>query len=225
MASPAADPGAPTLQKRGLSSRLVGVVLAGAVLAGCMTGQRPSFESTEPLPTATGNADIDAVLERLDSVSDSVFTAEYSILTKMGNVDSTATVVQARPDRRSITINDVRFLYDDAAVATCDLTTGECEATINDARVSNVSLGHEFYGQSFARRLRVDAGRRVAEPTGYSITQAGQQALCVDVPVTGGTVSYCALAQGALARYDGADLFIEMTGFSDVVDETKFATS
>jgi len=203
---------------------LVGVVLAGVMLAGCFTGQRPSFEPTEPLPTATGNADIDAVLERLDSVSQSVFTADYNILTKMGNVTSTATVVQARPDRRSITINNVRFLYDDAAVATCDLTTAECEATINDARVSNVSLGHEFYGQSFAQRLRVDAARRVGEPSGYTITQADQQALCVDVPIQGGTVSYCALDNGALARYDGADLFIEMTSFSDVVDETKFAT-
>ena len=208
-----------------MGSALVSMGVAMVLLAGCFTGQRPSFESTEPLPTATGNADIDAVLERLDSVSDSVFTADYSILTKMGNVTSTATVVQARPDRRSITINDVRFLYDDAAVATCDLTTGECEATINDARVSNVSIGHEFYGQSFAQRLRVDASRRVAEPTGYTITQADQQALCVDVPVTGGTVSYCALESGALARYDGADLFIEMTNFSDVPDESKFATS
>ena len=110
-------------------------------------------------------------------------------------------------------------------MATCELTSGECEATINDARVSNVSLGHEFYGPSFAQRLRVDASRRVAEPRGYTITQADQQALCVDVPVTGGTVTYCALDNGALARYDGADLFIEMTESSDAVDETKFATS
>ena len=208
-----------------MAAGLVGVVLAGVVLGGCFTGQRPSFEPTEPLPTETGNADIDAVLERLDSVSSSMFTADYDILTKMGDVNSTATVVQARPDRRSITINDVRFLYDDAAVATCDLTAAECEATINDARVSNVSIGHEFYGQSFAQRLRVDASRRVGEPTGSTITQADQQALCVDVPITGGTVSYCALDNGALARYDGADLFIEMTTVSDTVDETKFATS
>src|SRR6187399_1367675 len=91
-----------TRRKRGIVTGLVGVVLAGVVLGGCFTGQRPSFEPTEPLPTATGNADIDAVLDRLDSVSDSVFTADYNILTKMGNVTSTATVVQARPDRRSI---------------------------------------------------------------------------------------------------------------------------
>ena len=118
-----------------------------------------------------------------------MFTADYTILTKLGNVTSTARVVQSAPDRRSITINNVRFIYDDASVATCDLITAECEATINDARVSDVSISHEFYGKSFAQRLRVDASRRVGDPAGYSITQAGQQALCVDVPVTGGSVT------------------------------------
>jgi hypothetical protein len=43
--------------------------------------------------------------------------------------------------------------------------------------------------------------------------------------VSGGTKVYCALDSGVLARYDGADLFIELTGISDVADETKFATS
>ena len=133
--------------------------------------------------------------------------------------------MQSAPDRRSITINNVRFIYDGASVATCDLVTAECEATINDARVSDVSVTHEFYGKSFAQRLRVDASRRVGDPAGYSITQAGQQALCVDVPVTGGSNIYCALSNGVLARYDGNDLFIEMTTYSDFPDETAFETS
>jgi hypothetical protein len=198
---------------------------AALVLAGCVTGSRPSFDDTQPARTDTGNAAIDAVLARLDAVPSAVFTADYEVLTRLGNVESTATVVQASPERRSITINDVRYIYDGASVATCNLVTAECEATINDARVSDLLLTHEFYGAAFAQRLRVDANRRVGEPTGHSITQAGLQALCVDIPVTGGTTSYCALEGGALARYDGNDLFIEMTTYTDVPDETKFATS
>ncbi len=198
--------------------------VASVALAGCFTGQRPSFDEDAPAQTATGNADIDAVLTRLDSVSAAPFTADYAILTRLGNLTSTATVVQEPPDRRSITINDVRFLYDGTSVATCNLVTAECEATINDARVSDLLLSHEFYAQSFAQRLRVDANRRVGEPKGYTITQAGEPALCVDIPVTGGTVTYCALANGALARYDGNDLLIEMTTISDVPDEAKFST-
>ena len=212
--------------RRSRSIRIALVALcASFTLAGCFTGQRPSFEETQPSVVPTGNPNIDAVLERLESVSTAVFTADYSILTKLGNVNSTARVVQSAPDRRSITINNVRFIYDGASVATCDLVTAECEATINDARVSDVSVTHEFYGKSFAQRLRVDASRRVGDPAGYSITQAGQQALCVDVPVTGGSNIYCALSNGVLARYDGNDLFIEMTTYSDFPDETAFETS
>ena len=151
---------------------------------------RPS-RSIEP----TGNPNIDAVLERLESVSTAVFTADYTSSPSSATSTRRPPSCRPAPDRRSITINNVRFIYDGARVATCDLVTAECEATINDARVSDVSISHEFYGKSFAQRLRVDASRRVGEPAGYSITQAGQQALCVDVPVTGGTVTYCALEQ------------------------------
>ena len=226
MATPSTTTTPSTTGRRVRSIRIAVVALcASLALAGCFTGQRPSFEETQPSVVPTGNPNIDAVLERLESVSTAVFTADYSILTKLGNVNSTARVVQSAPDRRSITINNVRFIYDGASVATCDLVTAECEATINDARVSDVSVTHEFYGKSFAQRLRVDASRRVGDPAGYSITQAGQQALCVDVPVTGGSNIYCALSNGVLARYDGNDLFIEMTTYSDFPDETAFETS
>ncbi len=204
---------------------MLGLAAASVTMTGCMTGSRPSFDDAQPAQTDTGNAAIDAVLARLGVVAPAVFTADYEILTRLGNIESTATVVQASPERRSITINDVRYIYDGASVATCNLATAECEATINDARVSDLLLTHEFYGSAFAQRLRVDSGRRVGEPNGYTITQAGLQALCVDVPVTGGTTTYCALETGALARYDGNDLFIEMTAFADVPDETKFTTS
>jgi len=219
-----ASPGPATKPASWVRIALV-AVCASVALAGCLTGQRPSFDEDEPSPELTGNADIDAVLELLDSVSEARFTADYTILTKLGNVTSTARVVQDDPNHRSITINNVRFLYDGASVATCNLLTGECEATINDARVSDVSVTHEFYGSSFAQRLRVDASRRVGEPVGHTITQADQQALCVDVPVSGGTNTYCALSNGVLARYDGNDLFIEMTAYGDFVDEAAFDTS
>lgn len=190
-----------------------------------MTGQRPSFDDEVSAADDTGQADIDAVLDRLDATSLATFTADYEVTTKLGGLVSPARVVQSADSRRSITINDVRFVFDGQRIATCNLASAECEASINDARVSDVQLTHDFYADSFARRLRVDADRRVGEPTGYTITQAGQQALCVDVPVTGGTKSYCALESGPLARYDGADLFIELVAISDTPDETAFETN
>ena len=115
----------------------------------------------------------------------------------------------------------------DWAVKTMDefMALGECEAIINNARTSDVAVFDRFYGADFAARLRTDATRRIGDVTGYAITQGGEQALCVDVPVNGGIKSYCALETGPLARYNGNDLFIELTAYSATPDESKFATS
>jgi len=200
-------------------------VVATLALAACATGPRPSFDADEPTQTATGDPAIDAVLERLDRVGLEQFTADYTILTRLGGQESTATVVQADNSRRSITINAVRFLDGSGTVATCNLTTAECEAVINDARVSDVQITHDFYGSSFARRLRVDAGRSLAPARGYTESIGGQPATCADVPVSGGTKVYCALDSGPLARYDGNDVVVNLVALNPTPDESKFATS
>jgi hypothetical protein len=198
--------------------------VAALALAACATGPRPSFDADEPARQATGDPAIDAVLDRLDRVGLEYFTADYTVLTRLGGRQSTATVVQAENRRRSITINEVRFLDGSGAAATCNLVTAECEAIINDARVSDVQITHDFYGSSFARRLRVDAGRSLAPALGYTETIAGQPAVCADVPVSGGTKVYCALDSGPLARYDGNDVVIEMVASNPTPDESKFAS-
>ena len=68
-------------------------------------------------------------------------------------------------------------------------------------------------------RLEVDAGRRIGPSVASSLTIAGLPATCVDVVLpsaatTTGSVRYCALDSGVLARYFGADVSIELTSFS-----------
>ena len=150
------------------------------------------------------------MLNRLECVATSTFTAEYTILTRLGDIDSSAEVVQASAGRRSITINDVRYVYDNGRTATCDLVSETCEAIINEARTSDILLTSEFYAQAMASRFRVDADRRIGDPVASEEQIGGQAALCVDVPVTGGTKTYCALESGALARFDANDLLIEL---------------
>ena len=118
----------------------------------------------------------------------------------------------------------VRFVDDGDDERTCDLTTSECETGLNDARISNTQLSHTFYGPSFARRLRVSADRRVGDPVPSSRTVAGQPAECVDVPVTGGIETFCALASGALAEFVGADVTIVLTSYSPEPDPSLFDT-
>jgi hypothetical protein len=210
---------------RSISGHLVAITVVAAALSACATGPRPSFDDEQPPQAATGDAAVDAVLQRLDAVDQQQFTADYTILTRLGGLNSTATVVQADNSRRSITVNQVRYVNGPGITATCDLTTGECEASTNDARTSDVQVSHDFYGASIARRLRVDAGRKIDNATGYQETIAGRTATCADVPVSGGIKKYCALDSGVLARYDGPDLVVELTTISDTPDESKFATS
>jgi hypothetical protein len=211
-------------RSRHVTSRSVAVLVAcAALLSSCFTGERPTVGGCA-LAETTGRVEIDSVLDRLDCVSPELFTADYTVLTRLGDFTSTAQVVQA-PGKRSITINMVRYIYEGESMITCDLSEGTCEGEINEARTSDVLLTSEFYAKAMAARLRVDADRRIGDPVASEITQGGQQALCVDIPVTGGTKRYCVLESGALALFDGSDLLIELTGFSATPDDTAFATS
>jgi len=204
---------------------IVLTALVALTLAACATGPRPNFDASDPADQATGDPAIDAVLERLDRVGVEQFSVSYTVLTRLGGLESTASVVQADNSRRSITINNVRFLDGVGTATTCDLATAECEAVINDARVSDVQITHDFYGSSFARRLRVDAGRSLSPARGYAETIGGQPAVCADVSVSGGTKVYCALDAGPLARYDGNDVLIQLVAYDEIPDEAQFATS
>ena len=196
--------------------------------AGCATGERPSFEDEEDaIPVApSGNPEIDTVLALLDSVGGSEFTAGYSISTTFSSLSSTGVVVQQPPAKRSITVtNDdrsVRFIIEGSNGVTCDLLVDECEPSINDARISDTQLSHQFYAPAFATRLRADAQRRVGDVKLYDKAVAGQQATCVDVVVTGGTKTYCALPSGLLAEFIGSDVTIELTSYAPKADASKF---
>jgi len=210
-------------------ARLLALVASAVLLAGCYTGERPSFDDEDAVPTEpTGNDEIDGVLGLLDSVGNAQFTAGYAIETKFGDLSSTGLVVQAAGQRRSVTVDNearsVRFIVDGQDERTCNLATAECEASLNDARISDTQLPHTFYGPAFAARLRADAARRIADPTAYEKSIVGQQAQCVDVAVSGGTKTYCALPSGALAEFIGADVTIELTSYSPEPDTSKFAS-
>ena len=204
------------------SRRAVSLTVFGAVtLTSCFTGQRPSFDPDQPTREATGSNEIDAVLARLDSVTGSRGTAEYEISGASGDSEH-ATVVLAGGGRTSITVGDTRYIIEAGEGITCNLATAECEASINDAHISNLQLTHDFYAPAFAQRLRVDAARRIQNPTGFTETLGGKEALCVRVPVTGGEKIYCALESGLLGRYDGPDTTIELVKFRRRPDTSQF---
>lgn len=198
---------------------LLALALAALTLSSCFTGERPSFEDEEEPDVesvSTGDADIDVVLGRLEAADRAEFTALYEIETKFGSLVSTADVVRSDDTGLSVTVDragvTTEFSVDPAGrELTCNVTTGECESSLNDARISDVAIPHSFYGPSFANRLRVSADRRIGQSAAYTEQIAGEDARCVDVTVAGGTETFCALDDGPLARFIGNDVTVELT--------------
>ena len=198
------------------------MAIAALTLSACFTGERPSFEDeNEPdvESISTGEADIDLVLDRLDDADRGVYRAEYTIETKFGSLTSTATVARTADDTLSVIVDragvTTEFTVDaEGREQTCNVVTGECESSLNDARISDVAIPHTFYGPSFASRLRVSADRRIGESSAYTESIAASDARCVDVTVAGGTEVFCALDEGPLARFVGNDVTVELTSFT-----------
>jgi hypothetical protein len=196
------------------------------VLGGCLTGQRPSL-TTEPFPprASSGDPSIDQVLAQLDAVNQGPYTAAYTVLTKFGNTTHPASVAIG-PDRRSVTVGDVRFLTSNGSSQTCILnTTQSCSKTIDPARISDTMITPDFYAADAAKRLRRTAADRIGTPVSHVDQIAGQSATCVDVPVPNGTSVYCVLANGPVARIDDGAVSINLTQYTPAVDESLFATA
>jgi hypothetical protein len=199
------------------------------LLGGCFTGERPTMSEPPPggaVGSTTGDGNVDAVLSRLEQVGQSTFTADYDIERKLGQATTKATVAQQGTERRSVTVGDVRFLQAvDQPNRTCNLAAQTCEDSIVEARTSDVGVTSTFFAATPARRLRVAATRKSGPTTASTRTISGQRATCVQVPFAGGSETYCALDDGTVALWDGADLHVEMTNFSPEIDEPQFATT
>ena len=192
------------------------------MLAGCFTGERPHLADA---PAETGDSAVDAVLERLDQSRTATFTADYDVLTRFGGLQTPATVVQAAADRRSITVGDVRFIFDGATTATCLLDTAACSDTIDAGQISDTQLAPDFYGTSAAARLRRDADARLDATTGSTEVIAGETATCVAIPLPNSAVDLLRPRQRRAGPLDAADVVIELTSYATEPDEAQFARS
>jgi hypothetical protein len=202
---------------------LLAVVLT-LVLTGCFTGERPSFQDADAFPpgSTTGDPAIDAVLAKFDAVTTGPATAKYSVLTKYGNLTSKASVALS-PGKRNIIVENTRYIQNDTGSATCTVdNTVPCSTGWDPTRISDTGLTVDFYATDTAKRLRRDAQAKVGPSTAHDESVADQPVTCVDVPLTGGTARYCALANGMVAILDDGDVRVALTGFSAKAADAQF---
>ena len=209
----------------GLSALPLVVGLVLATLTSCALGQRPSLVEQ----AAAGDQASAAVLSLFDRAASLTFTANYDITPSLTGQITHATVVQAG-QRQRITIGNVEYIADGTTSRTCVAGIDECVFSFDDARVSDLSVTHSFWSNSAVGRLTTDSSRTVGPSVGRTDTIAGRPATCVDLPVPAafeedgvGQVTYCALDDGVLGRYRGADVTIELTAFSPGADEALLA--
>ena len=198
--------------------------LAAIVLGGCALGERPTLaEAPTVVGQMTGDAAIDAVLQRLDSVSAAVFDAEYTALRNLGAMTSSVRVAQTSPTRSSVTIDNVHYLVDGPTTETCDIDTGACAPGLDPQKISNTGLQTpDVVLAGLAKRLRLDATADVGPSSASTETIAGLVATCVDVPLARGTVRYCVLDNGVAAKYAGGDFVLDLVAYSETPDESLF---
>jgi hypothetical protein len=193
---------------------------------GCALGERPSLaDAPTVIGEMTGDSFIDGVLQRLDQVNNSVFTAEYSAILTLTGEQTTVRVAQSSPTRHSVTIGNVRYLTEESTTRTCDIDTGACEPGLDAQRVSDTGVTPEMMFGDLAKRLRFDATAKIGDTTTFTNEIGGQNATCVDVPLARGTTEYCVLDSGVAARYVGADATLDLISYSTRADESLFLTT
>jgi len=206
--------------------RAAALLLVGGLLTGCFSGERPTLAPPsvggEP-GTSTGDANVDAVLAKLERGDRVVFSATYEITRAVGRVTTEAAVTQDAT-RLSITIGRVRFLSL-GTEQTCDLDAQTCEEGWLDARVSDVGVTHGFSSDVPARRLRIAASRKTGPTTAHTETIAGYPAACVDVPVGNGVETYCANDLDVIARWIAADVTVELTALTPSAGDEQFSAA
>lgn len=207
------------MSRRGLTLLALSTLILGA----CATGERPHFADDPkfPLEELTGDPAIDAVLGKLDAATTGPATASYSVLTKYGNTTHTATVVLS-PGKRSVTIDNTHYIQTETIATTCTIEPTGCVKGFDATRVSDTGISYDFYASDAAKKLRRSAAAKIgpAVPSTQSIAQ--QNATCVDVPVSGGTLVYCALDSGLLAKQDDGAVLVTLTLFGETADENNF---
>jgi hypothetical protein len=204
---------------------VVAVVAGAGALAGCAIGPRPVLTDE----TKVDDAAIEAVLDRLEGATAGTFTATYRIQPTLAGTPAAEATVSNDSAQSRVTISQpggvaVEYVDVDGEQRTCETGLTNCVAGLDDARVSNLNVTSSFWGTSASNRLTAAARANIGDASAPA-WEGDQPGVCADVPLAAGTARFCALDAGPLAYYNGADVTIELTSFTDAVAPDAFVSS
>ena len=188
-----------------------------------MTGQRPKLSDDPFAPgTATGNAELDAVLPLLDKAPSGPITVHYEILRKADPKTTPATVV-VRGSDLAVTVGEVRYLSVNGQRQTC--AQGVCTDTWQVQRISDTGVTAQFYNDQIARKIRRFAAALLGPVSASTAEVGGAPAQCRAMPLSGITATYCVFDAGLVASADDGDIRITATSVTPTADEAAFTTN
>ena len=196
------------------------LALLAVTASGCVTGERPTLAAN----ASTGYRDVDDLVVWVTGLSATRYTAHYDVLVRFGDTTSEVSAVRSLPataDHSPSVMCGTSCTARSPRRARCRPPRA-CRGS-TPAGVSDVQMTPDFFGTSLIARIELDASRAIGQPVTSTENTSGGEALCVAIPITDVTTTYCVLDNGVLTRMEAADLVVTMTGYSDDVDETLYA--
>lgn len=201
-----------------LSKNAALLVALALGVAACTAAERPSTgDTTTSTVAADPDRDVPAelrpFLERAAAAADQPFTAEYTVLRKLGSTTSTVLVEQAPPAVR-ITVDDF-IVVDGPSPSTCRRSTGACSGRVEEEQLAPFGV---FTG--FATTGPVEAVRSLARRDDASAPQFSERVVdgvtleCVVVPVQQApTATWCITPEGVFGYVDNPSVRYELTRY------------
>ena len=195
---------------------LLAALVAGALLAACSGGDRPSTEDAGPTTTATPAplpSAVESFVDRAAGSEDASFEASWDVLRKLEGVGSTASVV-ASPDGARLTVDDLVVVLGERP-ATCRTSARACVDEVREDQLAAFGIFSTFWSTGPLEALRVAADRDGAgEPVTSTRQAAGVTLECVAVPVgTALPATSCITPEGVFGFVDNPAVRYELASY------------
>jgi hypothetical protein len=193
------------------------MLLAGALLAACSGGDRPSTAEGGTTTTTAPQQlppELEAFLDRASRSADTAFEASWDVLRKLEGVASTASVVAVPGGAARLTVGDLVVVLGEQP-ATCRTSARACVGEVREDQLAAFGIFSSFWSTGPLEALRTAAVREDAGlPVASTRRAAGVALECLAVPVgTALPATSCVTPEGVFGFVDNPSVRYELTSY------------